>query len=986
MFERPSGDFQAAAYRPNGQTVRFFRPRDGADWQNVLRWDRHRLSTTASGFLLERPDGVDERYDARGRLNQIRSADDTVTRLHYAASGLLARVVDAFGNELVFSYNASKQLAAVRLPNSARRLRYSYSGARLVRVRYPGGGQRRYLYQDARFTAALTGIIDARGVRLSTTHYDDRGRAVATRRAGAKDRVELSYGADGTTSVTDLSKSLTRTYHFVVQHGVRKVSRIVGGGCASGCASRGPRALQYDRDGRIVLRQDAVGMRTRFEYDADGRVSRVREAAGLPSARCSTLGWDARGRLTRHTEHAGCGGAIRHTIYQRDGRGRLVGRVVRDAANSRRRVVRYSYNARSQLIRVDGPRSDAFDVTLLRYNARGFLSEVRRARTSSRAGDLVTRLSNHDADGRPRRISLPSGQVIEQTFSARGWLASETRDGVAWRFRRDADGRPVELLLPDGTPDNWGDNAAVRRTYSGSGQLTSLTAGGQRALYRYDAADQLREALLQRRVGAAWQTVSRRGYRYRHDAGGLTVQQLVYAAVDAPPVATIEERFRADGLVVEHGQRTADGLAERTRYDYDSLKRLVRVTDPVGASTELRYDWLGKLTRVIDAKGVETRFIRDPFGNIVRRESPDTGVSTYAYDPAGNLLRASDGRGVVRELSYDALGRLLRVHYPGNAAYDARYSYDGAAGLGRLGQVRDRTGTTSYGYDARGQLTSVRHQAPGGEVRTLGYAYHPLGAVSRITYPNGMVVDYLRDRYGDTSRVRLRRPGAPALELAQIWRHPFGPVSRIRFGLTGVDNRRAVDAAYRLTRNSYRRIADGQLLLDRRLDYDGSGRVASIVDPLDSSVNESFLYDPAGRLIDARGSYGRRVYRYDAVGNRLTRHASGDRDAGLEQDASRTVRVPPRPPPAVAHPRRQRRALALRLRRGGQHGQPRSRRRRGGSAPSSALLLWSGWPPERGRSLSGGARRQATRELPPRRARPPGPSSVRPERAATGRR
>jgi len=140
----------------------------------------------------------------------------------------------------------------------------------------------------------------------------------------------------------------------------------------------------------------------------------------------------------------------------------------------------------------------------------------------------------------------------------------------------------------------------------------------------------------------------------------------------------------------------------------------------------------------------------------------------------------------------------------------ASYTYDSANQ--RLTMV-DATGTTSYAYDAAGELTSVT--APG--TGTVGYTYTPVGLEASLTYPvSGQVVNY-----------------------------GYDPANR----LTSVTDWQNLATTY---------------------GYDAAGRLASIAYP--NGVAPSYGYDTAGRLAsvgDTKGttSLFSAAYTRDAVGN-----------------------------------------------------------------------------------------------------------------------
>ena len=90
---------------------------------------------------------------------------------------------------------------------------------------------RYYLYEDPNFPHALTGIVDENNVRFATWAYDAQGRAILSEHAGGADRVELSYNADGSTTVTD-ALGAARAYGFTTLQGVVKPTSVTGDQCS----------------------------------------------------------------------------------------------------------------------------------------------------------------------------------------------------------------------------------------------------------------------------------------------------------------------------------------------------------------------------------------------------------------------------------------------------------------------------------------------------------------------------------------------------------------------------------------------------------------------------------------------------------------------------------------------------------------------------------------------------------------------------------
>ena len=106
--------------------------------------------------------------------------------------------------------------------------------------------------------------------------------------------------------------------------------------------------------------------------------------------------------------------------------------------------------------------------------------------------------------------------------------------------------------------------------------------------------------------------------------------------------------------------------------------------------------------------------------------------TTSTFDPNGTLVRSID-------TSYDALNRIASASYPASAEIIS-YTYDiGSSctnGLGKLCGLTDASGTTSYGYDAFGNLSTQVHTELG-IAYTTRYSYDARAKRGRFHLMNG---------------------------------------------------------------------------------------------------------------------------------------------------------------------------------------------------------------------------------------------------------
>ncbi|MBI3561983.1 MAG: RHS repeat protein, partial [Gammaproteobacteria bacterium] len=269
MFNRSDNATEIYQPRPNAlQTA------GSVDGIKILQGN-----TITSGFdasnALTRTDKNQFELD----LAQINFIDGGSLSFTYDGISRLATATDSVGQSLQYNYDARNRLSSVQAPSGT--IQYGYDiHDNLTLVTYPDGTTKKYLYEDAHFIHALTGIIDQRGVHYATYSYDTAGRAVTSTHAGNADRVDLTYNTNGTTTVTN-SRNVNSVYSFTNRFGLNLVSAIAGPGCSS-CGS-GDSSYQYDPANSNLLSKTVKGQTTTYaNYDSKGNPGTVTEAVGTP--------------------------------------------------------------------------------------------------------------------------------------------------------------------------------------------------------------------------------------------------------------------------------------------------------------------------------------------------------------------------------------------------------------------------------------------------------------------------------------------------------------------------------------------------------------------------------------------------------------------------------------------------------------------------------------------------------------------------------
>ena len=132
-----------------------------------------------------------------------------------------------------------------------------------------------------------------------------------------------------------------------------------------------------------------------------------------------------------------------------------------------------------------------------------------------------------------------------------------------------------------------------------------------------------------------------------------------------------------------------------------------------------------------------TSYEYNAFGDVIQLTSPDTGVTTLTYDNQGNVLTKTDARSVITTFTYDALNRLKTQSYP-DVSENIVYTYDdteqGNKGIGKLTSITDSSGSTSYFYNALGQV-SKETRVINDKTFVTQYHYNTAGAINGLNLP-----------------------------------------------------------------------------------------------------------------------------------------------------------------------------------------------------------------------------------------------------------
>ena len=295
-----------------------------------------------------------------------------------------------------------------------------------------------------------------------------------------------------------------------------------------------------------------------------------------------------------------------------------------------------------------------------------------------------------------------------------------------------------------------------------------------------------------------------------------------------------------------------DPRTNTVRFGYDPRGNLAAVTNAVGGVTRFTHDLVGRVATVTDAKGQALTYTRDAIDRVRRIDLPGGQTREYNYaccsltsiqdpsgtlgfdvDVAGQLLHFTNNFGQVISYQYDAAGNLTRLTYPGNKV--VTYAYDVA---NRLVAVSDWLGnSTRYAYDRSSKLVAA-------------------------TNANGTLTLYTYNYGGQLATLMHQRPGG---ELIVGWRLGYDEadrlVSAVKIAGTPVV---AAQTNATFTYDANNRLATGP---GTTFTHDANGNLTGIGGPQPAT----FGYDGLDRLTSIQRGATTTAYAYDGLGQRVSR-------------------------------------------------------------------------------------------------------------------
>ena len=492
-----------------------------------------------------------------------------------------------------------------------------------------------------------------------------------------------------------------------------------------------------------------------------------------------------------------------------------------------------------------------------------------------------------NGDGTLKSISDFNGNITHYRYNDMKWLTEVDYANTKW----------ADKFIGYSTVTNAGDGISGSGILPGMLRKTILQGNHQEHVY-YDGV--LRPIYTREQDITDNQTTRYQAFEYDNQ----NRQTLVSFASDNPS-RRLGIMTKYDVLDrVTRQSRTSDDAISHTKYLAGNKRA---VTDPIGNTTTttfltydssandkailieapnsdditIDYNQYNQTTHISQGRVTETH-LYDRYQQLCKSVRPETGVTAYGYNNQRQLRWKAEGTNgghsscsplSVTEsdkvlFSYDNLGQLKSEYYFDRTP-QKKYLYDGNGNLVRLTATSGNNETMwHYEYNSMNQVEKevLLHD---GKIFALEWIYNNVGDVASLIYPSGRKIDFNPNALGQPQQVSY---GATNY-VSNVKYYPNGTLKSVNYG-NGIKRDVSLDLTGRISGISDSKGTKDSLRISS--SYDQNDNLSGLTDWLDRNNNiDNISYDGLDRLLTADGRWGRGQYRYDGLGNIVSRSIHG---------------------------------------------------------------------------------------------------------------
>ena len=346
--------------------------------------------------------------------------------------------------------------------------------------------------------------------------------------------------------------------------------------------------------------------------------------------------------------------------------------------------------------------------------------------------------------------------------------------------------------------------------YNKAGQLETITdPAGRKITLAYNG-----EGLVESAKDPMGHTA-----KYTYEGGNL-------ASVTLPGEAKARWQYHYDG---SHEMTSMiDGRSGETVNEYNGSHQVTSQTDPAGRKLKFEYEAFhtkitnngtGSVTDEWSNSDGEPTQITRGFG------TGSASTETFSYDAAGDLVSRTDGNGHTTSYTYEN-GNMTSLVDPNKG--ETKWTYNGTHDV--LSMTDPNGETTTVTRDAHGNAEAVSRPAPGKSTQTTTYHYNANGQLTSMVDPLKHTWSYEYNGQGDRTAVIDPEGGKRTFG--------YNEDSYKTSTVSPLGNAKGAEASQYTT----------------KIERDAQNRATTVTDPLGHTVK--YVYDGDGNLETLTDSEG----------------------------------------------------------------------------------------------------------------------------------
>ncbi|WP_165495204.1 RHS repeat-associated core domain-containing protein [Actinomadura roseirufa] len=356
------------------------------------------------------------------------------------------------------------------------------------------------------------------------------------------------------------------------------------------------------------------------------------------------------------------------------------------------------------------------------------------------------RQSYFDGSGLPSKLVDRNGNTADFTYTS-GHVSK-----ITYKPKGETAGRSISIAFYNGHLARYdqtgsdGSSRTVVYTYDASGRLSQLQqAAGEVTRFDYDGSGNLNS--ITNGKGAVTQLAYDSGHRV------LSVTQVGSSANQITRLAyPSDTQSQVADANTDQSKPVAD--VPHTTYTLNDNHRVTKAVDPAGKTRTKSYTPFSDIASYENAnQGLTSNTFGANSGESQTKSASPSGASaslTYGNSPTSQNPTAayqpsagSDTQGNASAYTYDGAGNQTSTKDALAAEAKASYNSDGTAKSST--DPSNGTNSTTYGYDANHQLTSVTPPT-GNTLKKKTLTYDGYGRTATVTDGNGKKSSYTYDK------------------------------------------------------------------------------------------------------------------------------------------------------------------------------------------------------------------------------------------------